>query len=82
MTIFAADKLSCILGLRRGIEADVDAVEERLSATVASMVGHYRDSVQMVASVEPGSPFLPALRSEMEHLVAACPPSAEAGAEA
>lgn len=82
VTIFSADKLSCITGLRRGIEADVNAVEERLGSAVASIVSHYRDSVQMVASVEPGSPFLPMLRSEMEHLVAKCPPGAEARAEA
>ena len=32
------------------------------------MSGHYRDSVQMIASVRPGSAFLSALRVELERL--------------
>ena len=70
VTVFAADKLSDILGLRRGIETFGDAVEERMGTSVASMNGHYRESVEMIASVRPGSAFLSALRIELERLEA------------
>ena len=43
VTVYAADKLSDILGLRRGIEDDGDALEERMGTSVASMTAHYRD---------------------------------------
>ncbi len=68
VTVYAADKLSDIRGLRRGIEFHGDGLEERLGTRVASMVSHYRDSVEMIATVRPGSVFLPALRVEMERL--------------
>jgi hypothetical protein len=68
VTVFAADKLSDILGLRRGIEAYGDAVEQRMDASVASMSGHYRESVEMIASIRPGSAFLSALRVELKRL--------------
>jgi len=81
VTVFAADKLSCIVGLRRGIEADVEAVEERTGSRLRPLIDHYRDSVQTVASADPQSAFLPALRSEFERLEIACPPSTEADDE-
>ncbi len=70
VTVFAADKLSDILGLRSGIETFGDTVEERMGTSVASMSGHYRESVEMIASVRPGSAFLSALRIELERLEA------------
>lgn len=80
LTVFAADKLSCIKGLRRGIEADVKATEKRTGRTLVRLVNHYRDSVETVASINPESPFLPALHSEFDRLAILCPPDAEAGA--
>ncbi|HKB51056.1 MAG TPA: HD domain-containing protein [Solirubrobacterales bacterium] len=68
VTVFAADKLSDIAGLRRGIETSPKAAEARMGASVASMAGHYRDSVRMIAAVRPGSVFLSALRLELERL--------------
>jgi (p)ppGpp synthase/HD superfamily hydrolase len=79
VTVFAADKLSCIMGLRRGIEADAKAVEERAGSRLGRLIDHYRDSVESVASADPESTFLPMLRSEFEHLASAFPPSTEAG---
>ena len=70
MTVYAADKLSDILGLRRGIETIGDGLEERMGTSVASMTAHYRESVEMIESVRPGSAFLPALRLELERLEA------------
>jgi HD domain len=70
VTVYAADKLSDILGLRRGIEMFGDSLEERLGTSVASMTAHYRESVEMIESVRPGSAFLPALRIELERLEA------------
>jgi guanosine-3',5'-bis(diphosphate) 3'-pyrophosphohydrolase len=68
ITIFAADKLSDIAGLRRGIDASREAAEARMGTSVASMADHYRDSVQMIAEVRPGSAFLSALRLELDRL--------------
>lgn len=73
VTVFAADKLSDILGLRRGIEAVGDGLEERMGTSIASMAAHYRESVEMIESVRPGSAFLPALRAELERLEADVP---------
>lgn len=70
VTVYAADKLSDIYGLRRGIEIYGDALEERLDTSVASMTAHYRESVAMIESVRPGSAFLPALRLELGRLEA------------
>ena len=45
ITVFAADKLSDIVGLRRGIQRyGDDAVQERMGTTVDGMAGHYRES--------------------------------------
>lgn len=71
VTVFAADKLSDIAGLRRGIEASRKGAEARMDTSVADMAGHYRDSVRMIASARPGSAFLPALRRELERLESA-----------
>ena len=74
LAVFAADKFSDILGLRRGIETFSDSVEERMGTSVASMAGHYRDSVAMIESGGPGSVFLPALLAEIELLDAETAP--------
>ena len=43
ITIFAADKLSDIRGLQRGIDASRDSIEARMGASTAAMAGHYRE---------------------------------------
>jgi hypothetical protein len=68
VTVYAADKLSDIRGLRRGIATYGDALEQRLGTSVASMTAHYRESLEMIESVSPGSVFVPALRVEMARL--------------
>lgn len=82
VTVFAADKLSDIHGLRRGIETFGDGVQERMGTSVTSMSGHYRESVQMIASVRPGSAFLSALRVELERLESQASAPARRGARA
>lgn len=68
VTVFAADKLSDILGLRRGIQRFGGDIEERMGTTVVSMTEHYRESVELIESVRPRSAFLPTLRVELERL--------------
>jgi hypothetical protein len=68
MTVFAADKLSDILGLRRGIHTYGDGIEDRIGTSIGSMARHYRESVDVIAAARPGSAFLPALRLELDHL--------------
>lgn len=68
ITVFAADKLSDIAGLRRGIGVSHEAAEGRMGTSVVSMADHYRDSVEMIAEVRPGSAFLSALRLELGRL--------------
>lgn len=70
LTVFAADKLSDILGLRSGIQALGGFVEERMGTTIASMSGHYRESVELIEAERPGSAFLPALRAQLDLLAA------------
>jgi hypothetical protein len=70
VTVFAADKLSDIAGLRRGLEASRAELESRMGTSAASMAGYYRDSVQMIARVRRGSAFLSALRLELDRLEA------------
>ena len=72
VTVFAADKLSDIAGLRRGSEMSRERAEARMGTTVKDMAEHYRDSVQMIAAVWPGSAFLPALRRRLGRLEAIC----------
>ena len=68
MTVYAADKLSDIRGLCRGMETRRGGLEERLGTTVAGMSAHYRESVEMIEAVRPASPFVPLLRAEMARL--------------
>jgi len=68
VTVYAADKLSDIRGLRRGIEIFGGSLDERLGTSVASMGAHYRESVEMIESMRPGSVFLPALREQLDGL--------------
>ena len=68
ITIFAADKLSDIRGLQRGIDASRDSIEARMGASIAAMAGHYRESVELIESSEPSSRFVPALRQALEIL--------------
>ncbi len=68
VTVYAADKLSDIRGLRRGIEIYGEALDERLGTSVAAMTAHYSESVEMIASVRPSSIFLADLRAELRLL--------------
>jgi len=68
LTVFAADKLSDIVALRRGIETPGDGIEARLGTTVAAMAGHYRQSIEVIEAERPGSLFLPALRAQLRRL--------------
>jgi hypothetical protein len=68
VTVFAADKLSDIIGLRHGIEASDGTVAERIGTSVGGMAGHYRESVELIESDGAGSAFLPELRAELERL--------------
>jgi hypothetical protein len=71
LTLFAADKLSDIVGLRRGIqESGRRSVERRIGTSVASMADHYRESVELIEAERPGSAFLPALCVQLDGLVA------------
>lgn len=62
LTVFAADKLSDIVGLRRGLQESGEAIEERIGTSVIGMATHYRESVELIEAERPGSAFLPALR--------------------
>jgi len=80
LTVFAADKLSDIVGLRRGIqESDRRSVEGRIGASVGGMATHYRESVGVIEAERPGSAFLPALRAQLDGLVAEAGGSAQGG---
>ena len=68
LTVLAADKLSDIRGLRRGIDTFGDAIDERMGTSIESMAGHYRESVELIESEWPGSTFLPALRLQFGRL--------------
>jgi len=68
VTVFAADKLSDIVGLRRGIERYGRVIEDRIGTTVAAMAGHYRESVELIESARPSSAFLPRLHAELDRL--------------
>jgi hypothetical protein len=73
ITVFAADKLSDIVGLRRGIQRYGEVIEDRMGTTVSGMAGHYRESVELIESVRPGSAFLPALRVQLDRLAVEAP---------
>jgi (p)ppGpp synthase/HD superfamily hydrolase len=76
VTLLAADTLSNVRALRRGLEGDHDALEERLGTTVEDAIGHYRDSVAMIEQFEPDSDFLGRLRSELAGLPVSVPATA------
>jgi hypothetical protein len=73
ITVFAADKLSDIVGLRRGLQRYGAALDERMGTSVTGMAGHYRESVELIESVRPGSAFLPALRVQLDRLATEAP---------
>ena len=68
ITIFAADKLSDINGLRRGIDRFGDGIEKRMGTTVEGMASHYRESVEMIEASRPRSAFVPDLHAQLEEL--------------
>ncbi|MEK6328243.1 MAG: HD domain-containing protein [Actinomycetota bacterium] len=68
ITIFAADKLSDISGLRRGIDRFGDEIEKRMGTTVEGMASHYRESVEMIESSRPRSAFVPDLHAQLDEL--------------
>ena len=69
ITIFAADKLSDMRGLRRGIRSGRRGLERRMGTTVEAMTRHYRESVEMIEASEPDSGFIAGLRAELDALV-------------
>jgi len=73
VTVFAADKLSDIVGLRRGIQKFGEEIEKRMGTSVMSMAGHYRESVELIELARPGSAFLPALRVQLDRLAVESP---------
>jgi (p)ppGpp synthase/HD superfamily hydrolase len=76
LTIFAADKLSDIRGLRRGIDRYGDSLEARIGTTVDALARHYRESVEMIESSQPGSGLVPPLQAELAELAPHAPPPA------
>jgi hypothetical protein len=68
VAVFAADKLSAVLGLRRGIETSGDGIEARIGASAAEMATHYRESLAMIEAESAGAAFLPVLRAELDLL--------------
>ena len=78
ITIFAADKLSDIRGLRQGIDGHRDEIEARMGTTVEGMAGHYRESVAMIEESGPDHEFAVALREELEHLASLAAPATPA----
>ena len=68
VTVFAADKLSDIAGLSRGIERFGASIEDRIGTTVRGMADHYGESVELIESARPGSAFLPELRLQLDRL--------------
>jgi (p)ppGpp synthase/HD superfamily hydrolase len=68
ITIFAADKLSDINGLRRGTDRFGEEIEERMGTTVDGMASHYRESVEMIEAGHPSSAFIPDLHARLEEL--------------
>ena len=76
VTLLAADTLSNVRALRRGLEGDRDALEERLGTTVDDAIGHYRDSVAMIEQFDPDSDFLGRLHAELAGLTVSITASA------
>jgi len=67
-TVFAADKLSDIRGLRWGIATFGDAIEARMETTVEDLADHYRASVAVIERLIPDCSLLPSLRIELDRL--------------
>ena len=80
ITIFAADKLSDIRGLRRGIAADRESIEGRMGTTVNAMAGHYRESVAMIEASGLDSELVVALQAELAELASMAAPAMPAPA--
>jgi (p)ppGpp synthase/HD superfamily hydrolase len=68
MTIFAADKLSDIRGLRRGLRESPETIAERIGASVGGMAGHYQHSVEMIERNSIDPEFVELLRGELGQL--------------
>lgn len=80
LTVFAADKLSDVRGLRRGLRTyGLDALEARLGTPAISMARHYEDSVEVVRSAGLESSFLPLLEDEVERMRADVATRTESG---
>ncbi len=77
LTVFAADKLSDIRGLRAGLGLDSGSIEERMGITVAGMTEHYRESVDLIESAAPELAIISALRRELGDLALQDAPGAE-----
>jgi (p)ppGpp synthase/HD superfamily hydrolase len=73
ITVFAADKLSDIRGLRRGIDRYGSHIEGRMGTTVDGMADHYLESVEMISRTALDPPFVPELREQLELLEGAIP---------
>jgi hypothetical protein len=73
IAVFAADKLSDIRGLRRGIANFGPRVEVRMGTTVEGMAGHYQESVEMIEREGFDPPFVPELRDQLGLLEGAIP---------
>src|SRR4051812_38249988 len=74
-TIFAADKLSDIRGLRRGIREHPEHIADRMGTSVNGMADHYEESVAMIEASELDSDFVETLRDELERLAALALPA-------
>ena len=76
MTVFAADKLSDIRGLARGVVRSGDSIEARMGTSVEAMTRHYEDSVRTIEATDPTCQFIPELRAELDALGLATAPAA------
>ena len=76
VTIFAADKLSDIRGLARGVVGSEGSIEARMGTSVEAMTRHYEDSVRTIETTHPSCPFIPELRAELDALGLATAPAA------
>jgi (p)ppGpp synthase/HD superfamily hydrolase len=75
VTIFAADKLSDIRGLARGVVRSEDSIEARMGTSVEAMARHYEESVRTIETTDPTCPFIDDLRAELDALGLATAPA-------
>ena len=68
VTVFAADKLSDVRGLARGVVQSEDSIEARMGTSVEAMTRHYEDSVRTIETTDPSCEFIPELRAELDAL--------------